>query len=186
MWRPDDPPKVRWDLFIILLALYNSYSIPFEIALEPEAMESMEMAIMNAFIDFFFLLDIFASFRTTYLDRYTGDEITDTREIAKNYLSKQFWVDFFSTVPFDTLGSAITGQKSWFLQLLACLKLVRVMRLSRMIQRLNTKDYIKTSLKLFLMIFYTILYLHLVACLWFYNVKFNNDWIPVSRYSWQD
>lgn len=97
-----------------------------------------------------------------------------------------FWIDFFSTVPFDAVGEWITGEKNWFLEMLAVLKLARVMRLSRIIGNLNVIDVIKQSLHLALLIFYVLLYLHLVACLWWYNVQFKETWIPVSRYNWQD
>jgi len=88
-------------------------------------------------------------------------------------------------VPFDNIGVLITGSKSKILQMLSVLKLVRVMRLSRMISRLNAKDHIKISLRLGLMVFYTILYLHTVACFWYFVAKFDKEWIPNSSYAWQ-
>lgn len=70
--------------------------------------------------------------------------------------------------------------------MLSVLKLVRVMRLSRMISRLNAKDHIKISLRLGLMVFYTILYLHSVACFWYFYSAFDKEWIPISMYSWKE
>jgi len=36
MVRVNDPRKTNWDLFVITLAVYNCFSIPFEIAFAPE------------------------------------------------------------------------------------------------------------------------------------------------------
>ena len=75
----DDPKKTKWDLFIILLALYNAYSIPFEIAFAPESLESVGVTLLNAFVDLCFLMDLIFSFRTTYIDTLTGDEVKNLK-----------------------------------------------------------------------------------------------------------
>lgn len=75
--RINDPKKTYWDLFIIFLAVYNCYSIPFEVAFEPAIMEGPGFLVLNTTIDCIFLLDIFAAFRTTYYDVHTGDEVGD-------------------------------------------------------------------------------------------------------------
>lgn len=36
MISQNDPNKTRWELFVIVLALYNAFSIPFELAFDPE------------------------------------------------------------------------------------------------------------------------------------------------------
>ena len=48
-----------------------------------------------------FALDIIISFRTTYVNPYTGDEVFDSFRIAKNYLFGRFLIDFLSTIPFE-------------------------------------------------------------------------------------
>lgn len=49
-------------------------------------------------------MDILLTFRTTYYDPVSGDEIFDTRMIAKRYLMGRFIIDFLSTVPFDNIA----------------------------------------------------------------------------------
>ena len=80
-----DERKTLWDLFVILLAVWNVFSIPFEVAFSPhvqsfpltflQSMEGVGFLIMNSVIDFLFLIDILVYFRTTYYDEHTGDEV---------------------------------------------------------------------------------------------------------------
>ena len=63
-------------------------------------MESFEFTIINGVIDFFFVLDIIVSFRTTYIDQ-RGFEVFDSWRIAKRYLKLVFWIDLATVIPFD-------------------------------------------------------------------------------------
>jgi hypothetical protein len=96
------PMKIKWDLLIICMAIYNCIALPLEIAIVPPFMvEDGHLARTNVFIDLAFLLDVILSFRTSYINQMTGDEITTSKEITQNYLRGRFFVDFISTVPFD-------------------------------------------------------------------------------------
>ena len=65
-----------------------------------------------------------------------------------------------------------------FLIMLKLLKLIRLSRLSRVITYLNFKSNVKMSLRLGQLIFFLILYLHLVGWTWFYIVRQDETWIP--------
>ena len=52
------------------------------------------------------------------------------------------------------------------------LKMVRVLRLSRMITYLNETDDVKLSLRLFKVFFFLILYINITGCFWFYCCKY--------------
>lgn len=58
---------------------------------------------MNTFIDVTFGIDILINFRTTYLNRQTGDEVTNSKAIALEYIKSKFWVDLTATIPFDEM-----------------------------------------------------------------------------------
>ena len=97
-----NPARIKWDLFIILLAVYNSICLPLEIAFRPAfIITNPFVKIMDLIIDFLFLIDILISFRTTYIHPISGDEIIESKLIAKNYIAGRFWIDFFSTIPFE-------------------------------------------------------------------------------------
>jgi hypothetical protein len=73
MLRVNSPNKTYWELFIIALAIYNSFQIPIEIAYHPVSMESAGFTLLNTLIDMCFLADIIVQFRTTFYDPETGD-----------------------------------------------------------------------------------------------------------------
>ena len=73
--RLNDGKRTGWDLFVMVLATFNVFQIPFNVAFEPPFMDTWYFEIVNGLIDFLFLVDIFVSFRTTSIDPGTGDEI---------------------------------------------------------------------------------------------------------------
>lgn len=38
--RPTDTNKVRWDLLIMILSLFNCFTVPIEVAFEPQFMQT--------------------------------------------------------------------------------------------------------------------------------------------------
>jgi len=88
----------------------------------------------------------------------------------------RFWIDFLAAVPFDTVGNFVIvdlmGREELpILSIFGVLKLVRVLRLGRIIAYMRVIDSVKASFRLAKLIFFLILYLHLVGCFWFFVVK---------------
>jgi len=164
--RYNDPIKFYWDVFVIILAVFNCLSIPLTIAFEPEVTQQSWYLIIDFGVDFFFCLDIAVNLSTTYYN-VDGDEIFDRKKIAFKYvLGGRFWVDVLSTIPFDDMIPSVK-----FLKLLGTLKLIRITRLTKIINRLNVKDDIKALIKVGQLIFYLYLFLHGLACFWFFIAK---------------
>ena len=67
--RINDEKRTKWDLFVLILSIWNCYSIPFDIAFHPAIFEKMFIIIMNNFVDVCFGIDIFLNFRTTFINR---------------------------------------------------------------------------------------------------------------------
>ena len=92
--------------------------------------------------------------------------------IAINYLTGRFWLDLVSAIPFElVLRLFFDPAKHTFIddfKLLSILKLIRVMRLGRLINYMNSTDETKLSLRLFKLCFFLILYIHITACLWYF------------------
>ena len=102
--------RVRWDLFVMILSVWNCITIPVDIAFEPEFFSSSYLMILNNIIDFAFFIDIILNFRTSFNNPKTGDEVMDPKEIACNYIvAGRFWVDLISTIPFDILTGDINS-----------------------------------------------------------------------------
>ena len=108
------PSREKWDIFIMIIAVYNSIQIPAEIAFIPigESSKYVWLTVLNSISDFIFLVDIILNFHTTSEDPVTGEEIADKAGIAKNYLSFQFWIDLLSTIPFDMILNPIMKDKA--------------------------------------------------------------------------
>ncbi len=124
-----------------------------------------------------FALDVIISFRTTLVDESTNLEITDARLIAKQYILRgRFLVDVISSIPFD----ALINSHSEKLKLVSILKLARIFRFTRIISFLNATEDFKLSLKLFKLVFYLLIYLHLQACAWYFYTKQDKEWFPLT------
>ena len=129
-----------WNNTVILLAMYNSVTIPMAIFYAdqgPSFIQSETIAICDALVDFIFLIDIIITFRTTYLNTDLGCEETNTHKIAKSYLHGSFLIDFASSVPFASLVPPGLEQFKSVLNLLGLLKLLRIQRLSAAVSSSN-------------------------------------------------
>ena len=172
--------KLQWDLFIIVLAIYQAITIPISIAFNPDEFNSPQVKLVNSLIDLVFVLDIIINFRTTYIDPINGEEILDPFLIAKKYLSDiRFVIDVLSTVPL-----ADFFESSGFLEFLGILKILRLMRIQSVIVNLNTSQETKAAFKVVYLIFTMFMYIHLMGCTWFYIVELDQVWIPNMDFIW--
>ncbi len=167
---------------ILIISVWNSFSIPIDIAFEPPEFEKMPNVIANHIIDVIFAIDLIMHFRTTIINDVTGEEIVKPSQIAFTYLKGRFIIDLLATIPFDTLFQNIIGANiSGKLSIFSLLKLFRVLRLTKVISFMNASDDIKHSLKIFKLLFYLILYIHCQACAWFYFTNFDKTWFPLEK-----
>lgn len=145
----------------MVFAIYNCFSIPLEVSLEPEIMNSLGFQILNNIIDTSFFLDLIVNFRTTYIHPKTGNEVIRTSDIACSYLKGRFWIDLLATIPFDFIGELMFGTgNGQLLRMISLLKLVRVLRLNKIISIMKVANEVKLSLKLLKLVFFLIMYLH--------------------------
>jgi hypothetical protein len=83
------------------LAVYNAIELPLNIAFHLPTFEKPNWLILSDFIDYCFMADILISFRTTYQDPFSGEEVYQAKKIAKNYFYGRFWIDLISTIPVE-------------------------------------------------------------------------------------
>ena len=87
----------------------------------------------------------------------------------------------FSTIPFDVMYQLLFVQdenSASNLQIMSMMKIIRILRLSRLITYLNSAEDIKLSLRLVQTLFLIFLYIHITACLWYLIVKESDTWDP--------
>ena len=138
--------RMRWDLLVILLALYNCVSIPFEVAFGSIS-DHVAMVIFEYTIDVLFFADVLFNFRTTFVK--SGTEVVSGKKIAWNYVMKgRFWVDLLASIPFELIIGLFVDVDQGNLQLLGLLKLVRLLRLGRIITYMKFKSSVKFGFKL--------------------------------------
>lgn len=53
--------------------------------------------------------------------------------------------------------------------------------MTKVISFMNTSDSVKHSLKIFKLLFYLVLYIHMQACAWFYFTNWDKTWFPLEK-----
>ena len=129
VWRHNNKWRIRWDLAVIVLVVYNCISIPFEVAFEQKFTEHVILDILDFIIDAIFFLDLVINFFTTYVNSKTGREEYSLKKISLHYLSGRFWVDLLASVPFELLFAPFVQNQDTVLQIFGLMKLVRLLRL---------------------------------------------------------
>lgn len=82
MFRYSDPILNKWDTFIIMIAIYNCFTLSFNIGFNPSFANHPIYITFDVILIFCYILDIIQSFITTYLDN-DGEEVWDKKQIAK-------------------------------------------------------------------------------------------------------
>lgn len=103
--RANDGQKLWWDSIILLIAIFNSFSIPLTLAFDQisdDFIDNQYYQIINLTGTFFFIFDIFINMNTTYYD-HDGEEIDDKPKIIMNYLKGMFLIDAMSSLPLEQM-----------------------------------------------------------------------------------
>ena len=148
MLRHNQLFRMRWDLFVMLLAIYNCIMIPFTVAFQPNTGKSFN--VWERFVDVCFGLDIIFNFRTSFVNSKTGFEIFSQKKIVRNYItSGRFFMDLGASIPIDTIIEAFDKKSSSKqLKLIGLLKLVRLLRLGRIVRYMKFKQGFKLGMRL--------------------------------------
>lgn len=143
----------------------------------------MKIDALMYLTDAVFYIDILVNFFTSFINVSTGDEIYGHGMIAENYIyNGPFLIDLISTLPLDKIFSDSTVAKVF-----GILKIQRIRRISKIIGQLNQTQETKAFLKVALMVFFLILYIHILACiLWFtFTIPIDGTkevWIPEADF----
>lgn len=176
------PYKVKWDFFVIFLAVFNAFEVPIQLAFEPDFMESVYWIYFDLGINIIFMVDILGSFRTGYINQKTGEEIKDPWPVAKHYLKTSFFFDLIASVPFDFILSFILSGWNPVIRLVGLIWLVRILWVTKMVKFLDYSANDVNTLKIYLSIFYIIVYIHCYTCLFSYFSVRQDVWRPINYY----
>lgn len=84
-FRQNDNFKSKWDLLIMLFAIFNCVFVPLQVSFDSDSLNSTTFFLINTTIDICFFIDMFISFRTVYIDD-RGRLISDDKKMAINYI----------------------------------------------------------------------------------------------------
>mgnify|MGYP003902221713 CR=1 FL=1 len=147
--RLNDAWKIWWDTLILIIAIFNSVTIPLTLSFD-EISETLTNSVsyntINLTSAVFFILDIFFQMNTTFYDS-DGEEIFDKVRIRKNYIAGMFFIDLISSVPIEIF---FPGN---MLRMFNILKIIRVFRLTGIINKMNMDEEKKSLLRMFHLIF---------------------------------
>ncbi|GAX76129.1 hypothetical protein CEUSTIGMA_g3572.t1 [Chlamydomonas eustigma] len=118
-------------------------------------------------LDAMFWCDLLSNFRTAYVDE-TATMIRDGSKIARYYLRTWFTIDLLASVPLYNiilaLATNLTPKEQKAVMFLQAIRLLRLARLLRVLERLKKTAWIR----LFKLIFFIVLFVHWICCLWFF------------------
>lgn len=134
----DDEWRFFWDSFILLIAIWNSVSVPVVLSFEPEWGTAQWYITLEMVGNGLFMLDILVAFNTIFYD-IDGNEVRSRLRIARSYTSNFFLIDLLSSIPFDL----IQGPETNYLKVLSMLKLIRITKLTRVINSLHVDQETK-------------------------------------------
>ena len=160
-----------WDIMSMVLIIYSCITIPFRLCFNVTPTGGTE--IFDKFVDTVFMIDCGLTFRKCTW----GEEglVASPPEMAKNYFKGWFFLDFFSSFPFDAVlamgGNSDNPDQARILKVIRIFRMVKILRMVR-IQRLLKKMQDDMGIKNGIMIsikfaMFTCFAAHFQACLWF-------------------
>ena len=122
----NDLARQRWDMFMIIISVWNAFYIPFLLTYHPS--ESFFLEIIMSIMHLSLLLDMLINFRTSYLT-FDGQNVQNWEQIAFKYIFKGWFIfDLASGIPFNVISYFVNYDLSWF-ELLSMTKILRANRL---------------------------------------------------------
>ncbi|GAB5034433.1 transcriptional crp fnr family [Nannochloropsis oceanica] len=176
--------RIRWDILILILIIWTSYSIPYRASFSTRS--SGIEAWSELSIDIVFCLDVFLNFITAYYES-EGILQTNPRAIARRYLRGWFFLDLVSSIPISELSSALSPTLA---RVFLALKFVKLLRLVRLMRYIDSKEMAMFFTPSMLRLFTTFVLLawiwHVITCLyWYISISQglgSSEWTPDADY----
>ena len=93
--------KLAWDIFVLIILLVVSMVVPIRLAFSTH--DPLFWTLAYTVADSIFAIDLILTFFTSISDENKVYEITNKKDIAKEYLKGWFWVDLLSIFPLDAI-----------------------------------------------------------------------------------
>ncbi|XP_006814756.1 voltage-gated delayed rectifier potassium channel KCNH1-like [Saccoglossus kowalevskii] len=156
--------KSIWDWIILVLTFYTAVAVPFNVAFNTKSMEDYAIIVVDGIVDIVFFIDVILNFHTTFVGP-GGEVVSDPKIIRMNYLKTWFVIDLLSCLPYDVIN-AFNEVDDQISSLFSALKVVRLLRLGRVVRKLD--HYIEYGAALLILLMSSfIMWAHWLACVWY-------------------
>ncbi|XP_071440643.1 potassium voltage-gated channel protein eag isoform X3 [Hetaerina americana] len=184
--------KAIWDWVILCLTFYTAIMVPYNVAFKNKTSEDVSLLVVDSIVDVVFFIDIVLNFHTTFVGA-GGEVVSDPRVIRMNYLKSWFVIDLLSCLPYDVfnafdhdedVSSCVSGgdyDENGIGSLFSALKVVRLLRLGRVVRKLDRYLEYGAAMLILLLCFY-MLVAHWLACIWYSIGRSDAD--NGLQYSW--
>ncbi|XP_048504938.1 potassium voltage-gated channel protein eag isoform X3 [Athalia rosae] len=171
--------KAIWDWIILCLTFYTAIMVPYNVAFKNKTSEDVSLLVVDSIVDVIFFIDIVLNFHTTFVGA-GGEVVSDPKVIRMNYLKSWFIIDLLSCLPYDVFN-AFDHDEDGIGSLFSALKVVRLLRLGRVVRKLDRYLEYGAAMLILLLCFY-MLVAHWLACIWYSIGRSDAD--AGVQYSW--
>ncbi|KAG7175739.1 Potassium voltage-gated channel protein eag-like, partial [Homarus americanus] len=177
--------KAIWDWVILCLTFYTAIMVPYNVAFKYKTSEDVSLLVVDSIVDVIFFIDIVLNFHTTFVGP-GGEVVSDPKIIRMNYLKSWFLIDLLSCLPYDVFNAfdhdedvskcGLQGEvkDNGIGSLFSALKVVRLLRLGRVVRKLDRYLEYGAAMLILLLCFY-MLVAHWLACIWYSIGKSDAD-----------
>ncbi|XP_011308313.1 potassium voltage-gated channel protein eag isoform X4 [Fopius arisanus] len=176
--------KAIWDWIILCLTFYTAIMVPYNVAFKNKTSEDVSLLVVDSIVDVIFFIDIVLNFHTTFVGA-GGEVVSDPKVIRMNYLKSWFIIDLLSCLPYDVFN-AFDHDEDGIGSLFSALKVVRLLRLGRVVRKLDRYLEYGAAMLILLLCFY-MLVAHWLACVWYVILRYSigrSDADGGVQYSW--
>ncbi|XP_076244136.1 potassium voltage-gated channel protein ether a go-go isoform X1 [Calliopsis andreniformis] len=176
--------KAIWDWIILCLTFYTAIMVPYNVAFKNKTSEDVSLLVVDSIVDVIFFIDIVLNFHTTFVGP-GGEVVSDPKVIRMNYLKSWFIIDLLSCLPYDVFN-AFDHDEDGIGSLFSALKVVRLLRLGRVVRKLDRYLEYGAAMLILLLCFY-MLVAHWLACVWYVTLRYSigrSDAENGVQYSW--
>ncbi|GAB6032218.1 hypothetical protein CHUAL_010860 [Chamberlinius hualienensis] len=167
--------KAIWDWIILCLTFYTAIMVPYNVAFKNKTSEDVSLLVVDSIVDVIFFIDIVLNFHTTFVGP-GGEVVSDPKVIRMNYLKSWFVIDLLSCLPYDVFNAfdhdddvstcGASDSEDGIGSLFSALKVVRLLRLGRVVRKLDRYLEYGAAMLILLLCFY-IMVAHWLACIWY-------------------
>uniref|UniRef100_T1JZC8 Cyclic nucleotide-binding domain-containing protein n=2 Tax=Tetranychus urticae TaxID=32264 RepID=T1JZC8_TETUR len=157
--------KAIWDWIILCLTFYTAIMVPFNVAFKNKTSDDVSLLVLDSIVDVIFFIDIVLNFHTTFVGP-GGEVVSDPKIIRMNYLKSWFIIDLLSCLPYDIFNAFDDVEEQGIGSLFSALKVVRLLRLGRVVRKLDRYLEYGAAMLILLLCFY-MLVAHWLACIWY-------------------